>query len=95
MTFSFKAIGSKAEVLAQLKAYDATNFGDLGRDVRDLVGQHIEAASGTPNVTPGDWAIKYEVVASGHGDGTSVSFKCEVTSHWVPAVKTESDAATS
>lgn len=84
MTFAFKAIGSKDEVVAQLKAADDAHFGDLGKAVRDLVVSNLEATTGKAVHSADSWAVKYIVTGSGHGDSNSVSFSLEVHSHWVP-----------
>jgi len=87
MTFGFKAIGSRDEVVAQLKACDDTNYGDLGKAVRDLVVSNLEATSGQAAHSADAWAVKYVVTGNGHGDSNSVSFSLEVHSHWVPQAK--------
>lgn len=85
MTFAFKAIGSKDEVLGQLASYDDRNYGDLGKAVRSLVTDQVSKASGTS--FSDSWDIKYIVEGNGHGDASTCSFTVTVTSHWVPQVK--------
>lgn len=87
MTFSFKAIGSKDEVIGQLKAVDDSNFGDLGKAARDLIVSNLQATSGQAVHSADQWAIKYDVTGSGHGDSNSINFRVECTAHWVPQVK--------
>src|SRR5690242_11292436 len=93
MTFSFKAVGSKDEVLAQLQAYDDSNFGDLGRDVRDLIASNLAATSGEAVHSADQWAVKYTVEGHGHGDANSVSFNVAVSSFWVPQTERKSDGS--
>lgn len=93
MTFGFRALGSKDEVLAQLQAYDDSNYGDLGKDVRDLVANAIDKTTGTAVHSSDQWTVKYNVTASGHGDTNSCNFQVEVLAHWVPNTdKEKSDA---
>lgn len=87
MTFGFSAIGSKDEVVAQLLAYDDSNFGDLGKQCRDLLVSNLKATTGRAAHSVNDWDVKYDISGSGHGDTNSVNFRIECTAKWVPAAR--------
>jgi len=92
MTFSFKALGTKGEVIEQLKAYDDTNFGDLGRDVRDLIVGNLEATSGMTAHSQDQWGLRYVVEGHGHGDANSISVTLKCDACWVPQAKADEPA---
>jgi len=93
MTFGFKALGTKDEVIEQLKAYDDTNFGDLGKAVRDLIVGNLEATSGLTAHSQDQWGLRYVVEGHGHGDANSISVTLKCDACWVPQAKADEPGA--
>jgi hypothetical protein len=88
VSFSFTAIGTAADIQAQLpkvSAYDNV----VGELVRTALIQAFEQEAADPSpVNAGarqDYEYRYTVNASGHsGGGSPLSLNVSVTSAWVP-----------
>lgn len=86
MSFSFAAVGTKDDVVAQLGAASITTsdhrFNEVAVDLRDLLVKHFEAETLQPY---GSSDYRYTVKASGHGGGNvPLSLQVTVEPHWIP-----------
>jgi len=83
MSFSFTAIGTRDQVIAQCRAHNIDHGGSLAIAARDLITDALKA-DGTAERE--GWAYAYVVTASGHsGAGNPVSLNIKIEPQWVPA----------
>jgi hypothetical protein len=84
MSFSFTAIGTRDQVIAQCRAHDIGHGGSLAIAARDLITGALKADE-TPQRE--GWAYAYVVTANGHSDaGAPVSLNIKIEPQWVPHV---------
>jgi transcriptional regulator of nitric oxide reductase len=85
VSFSFSAVGSKDEVVRQLRhvapAEGADGFNKAGREIALLIARHLEAYQ-----QEGPWTYSYVVKAQGHSStsGTPLSLNVTVEPLWIP-----------
>lgn len=86
MSFSFSAVGTKEEVIAQLAKIDV-----YGNDVGEAAKTLVSDSLGKENVQPySGYEYKYTVTANGHsGGGSPLSLNLSVVGHYVPVVTAE------
>jgi tRNA A37 threonylcarbamoyltransferase TsaD len=84
MSFSFQALGTKAEVIAQIEkasVYDNA----IGETAKELV---INALKADTTEAGKDYEYRYVVSAGGHsGGGTATSLQLAITPQYVPVIK--------
>lgn len=92
MSFSFTAVGKRAEVVKQLR--NANTYDNaIGKAVADLLAEHLDQEE-YPNYLGDEWDMAYVVKAGGHsGGGTPLSLTVTVEPAWVPKTKTEATPA--
>ena len=88
MSFSFNAIGTADEVIAQLEAAPIgkgqQRFNKFGGDLRDLLVSHFGHEHEHAVPWAGGHEYRYIVKASGHGGGSvPLSLQLEVENHHV------------
>jgi hypothetical protein len=85
MSFTFAAVGTTAEIGAQLAAANIAGgddrFNEVAFDLRDLLAKHFAAESAP---AWGDAEYRYTVKAGGHGGGSSpLSLQVTVEPHYI------------
>jgi hypothetical protein len=85
MSFSFTAIGTRDQVIAQCRAHNIGHGRSLAIAARDLITEALEGDDATPGRE--GWAYAYVVTANGHnGAGAPVSLNIKIEAQWVPHV---------
>jgi len=88
MSFSFNALGTKEEVIAQLEASDV--YGNqIGEDAKKLITDALNGDS-TPAAT--GWEHRYAIQAHGHsGGGSPLQLTLTLVTHTVRQVSISGD----
>lgn len=91
MSFSFNAVGTKEEVVAQLEAapigLGEHRFNEFGADLCELLGKHFAAETAAPG---SGYEYRYVAKASGHGGGSvPLSLQMSVEPLYVAATPAE------
>jgi hypothetical protein len=88
VSFSFTAVGKRAEVVEQLR--NVPTYGNkIGQDLADLLVEHLGREE-YPNHLDDDWEMAYVITAGGHsGGGSPLSLNVTVEPKWVPKAKIE------
>jgi hypothetical protein len=84
MTFSFNAVGTKAEVIAQVEA-TPTYDNAIGEQAKALIIEALKAdkAEAGPN-----YEYRYTVSVSGHSGGSiATSIQLTMAAHYIPVIK--------
>lgn len=89
MSFSFNAVGTKEEVIAQVEAADV--YGNkIGDDAKKLIIDALNADT-TPAAT--GWEYRYVIQAHGHsGGGSPLQLTMNLTTHHVRTASISGDA---